>query len=61
MDDFILMHEDKEYLKSVRSKLEQELLDIYKLKLNKKKTILSDSKTGFPFVVTDLELLTIKL
>lgn len=49
MDDFILMHEDKEYLKSVRSKLEQELLDIYKLKLNKKKTILSDSKTGFSF------------
>lgn len=49
MDDFILMHENKEYLKEIKDKLEDELLDIYKLNFNKKKTVLSDSKTGFSF------------
>ena len=49
MDDFILMHEDKEYLKMIKNKLEEELLNTYKLKLNRKKTVLSSSKDGFNF------------
>ena len=50
MDDFILIHQDKEYLKEIKEKIEQELNDVYKLKLNKNKTNITTSKEGFIFL-----------
>ena len=50
MDDFILIHQDKEYLKEIKEKIEQELKDIYKLQLNKNKTNITTSKEGFIFL-----------
>ena len=47
---FILIHQDKEYLKEVKEKIEQELNDVYKLKLNKNKTNITTSKEGFIFL-----------
>lgn len=55
MDDFILMHEDKEYLKMIKNKLEEELLNTYKLKLNRKKQYYQVVKMALTFVVIDLE------
>ena len=49
MDDLILIHEDKNYLKEILNNLEEELNNVYKLELNKKKTILSNSREGFTF------------
>ena len=39
MDDFILIHQDKEYLKEICKKIENELNDVYKLDINKKRLI----------------------
>lgn len=47
---FILIHQDKEYLKEIKEKIEQELNDIYKLQLNKNKTNITNSKEGFIFL-----------
>lgn len=49
MDDIIILHESKEYLKKVLSLLEKELNDVYKLKLNKKKTKITNLKEGVIF------------
>lgn len=49
MDDFILIHQDKEYLKEVCKKIENELNDVYKLDINKKKTNLTSNSEGFSF------------
>ena len=54
MDDLILIHENKDYLKEILKKLEEELNNVYKLELNKKKTILSIVKKALPFVIIDL-------
>ena len=50
MDDYILMHEDKEYLKLCLKEIEDILNKEYKLKLNKKKTSITSSKEGFIFL-----------
>ena len=49
MDDIIILHESKEYLKKILVLLESELNDIYKLKLNKKKTHITNIKEGIVF------------
>lgn len=50
MDDYIIIHHNKEYLKEcleiIRSKLKEE----YKLELNKNKTFISSSKIGIQFL-----------
>jgi len=50
MDDFILLHQDREYLKEVKRKIEQELNEIYQLKMNERKTKITSSKEGVVFL-----------
>lgn len=57
MDDFALIHHDKEYLRYCREQIEKQLSKIH-LKLNKKKTQLFPLKhgikfLGFTFLLTD--------
>ncbi|HZK00968.1 MAG TPA: RNA-directed DNA polymerase [Tissierellaceae bacterium] len=49
MDDFILIHHDKEYLKYCRIRIEERLSRIH-LKLNQKKTQLYPLKNGIKFL-----------
>lgn len=49
MDDIVIFHEDKEYLKKIKMLLEEELLNTYKLKINKKKTNIMSIKEGVVF------------
>lgn len=50
MDDYILMHEDKEYLKKCYLEIKEILEKEYKLKVNSKKTKITSSKEGFVFL-----------
>lgn len=50
MDDYIIMHEDKEYLRICLKEIESILYNDYKLKLNRKKTKITSSKEGFVFL-----------
>ena len=50
VDDFILIHHDKEYLKYVYKVIEDKLNKEYKLKLNKKKSMIVNIKHGFIFL-----------
>ena len=50
MDDYIIMHQDKEYLKKCLQEIKQILEKEYKLKLNSKKTKITSSKEGFIFL-----------
>ncbi len=49
MDDILIFHSDKDYLKRVKDLIEKELNDVYMLELNKKKTQIIDVKNGFSF------------
>ena len=50
MDDYILIHNDKEYLKSSLIKISEKLEKEYKLKLNKNKCKIYDISDGFNFL-----------
>ena len=50
MDDYILLHPSKEYLNKCLKEIEYILNNEYKLKLNKKKTMITSSKQGFVFL-----------
>ena len=50
MDDYILMHPSKKYLQECLKEIEYILENEYKLKLNKKKTMITSSKEGFVFL-----------
>lgn len=50
MDDFILVHPDREYLKKVRDEVITILNKDYKLQVNKKKTKIVSAKEGFAFL-----------
>ena len=50
MDDIIIIHDDINYLKKIKVKIEEELLNIYKLKINKKKTFITNNINGFTFL-----------
>lgn len=50
VDDFILFHGDKEYLKACRNKIDLFLKTRLKVKLHPRKQILQDVKKGFGFV-----------
>ena len=50
MDDYILIHNSKEYLKSSLELIENKINNEYKLKLNSKKTIISNSNQGISFL-----------
>lgn len=50
MDDYILIHNSKEYLKYSLELIENKINNEYKLKLNSKKTIISNSNQGISFL-----------
>jgi len=50
MDDYIIIHQDKQYLKYCLNKIKEKLYNEYKLDLNKNKTIISSSKNGITFL-----------
>lgn len=50
MDDYVLIHHDKEYLKKCMSIIEDILNNKYKLKLNVKKSRIYDINDGFDFL-----------
>lgn len=50
MDDYIFLHESKEYLKYSLGKIKNIIELEYKLKLNDKKTIISNSSKGITFL-----------
>ena len=50
MDDYILMHEDREYLSICYKEIKEILEKEYKLKVNSKKTHITSSKEGFVFL-----------
>lgn len=60
MDDYIIMHEDKEYLKECLVKIESILENEYKLKLNSKKTKITSSKEGFVFLEYNFKVINKK-
>ena len=50
MDDYIIIHQDKEYLKYCLNIIVDKLYNEYKLSVNKNKTYISSSKNGIPFL-----------
>lgn len=50
MDDYILIHEDKDYLKYCKKVIEEKLNKEYKLKLNKNKSMITKSSNGINFL-----------
>lgn len=50
MDDYIIMHKDKEYLKYALKRIEYILNNVFKLEINTKKTMITSSKEGFIFL-----------
>lgn len=50
MDDYILIHEDKEYLKYCKKVIEEKLNKEYKLELNKNKSMITRSSNGINFL-----------
>ena len=50
MDDFVILHEDKEYLKYCLKEIEYRLNNIYKLKINNNKTKINNIKEGIDFL-----------
>ena len=50
MDDFVILHENKKYLEEIFFKIKEELESIYKLKINKKKSKIVNSREGITFL-----------
>lgn len=50
MDDFLIIHSDREYLQKAKATIESFLTDTLKLRLSRNKVILSNVKYGIPFV-----------
>ena len=50
MDDYIIIHHDKDYLRKCLSDIESKLKNEYKLNINIKKTKITDNKEGFVFL-----------
>lgn len=50
MDDYIILHQNREYLKSCLKIIEEKLQTEYKLNLNKNKTIIRNIKCGIDFL-----------
>ena len=50
MDDYILIHPDKDYLKKVLKTIENKLKNQYKLEINKNKTYIKSSSEGIVFL-----------
>ena len=61
MDDFVLLHEDKQYLKKCLIKIREKMMNEYKLELNKKTRIYSIKEgvefLGFRFILKNNKLI----
>ena len=50
MDDIVIIHHDYNYLLNIKNKIINELNNIYKLKINTKKTFITNNINGFTFL-----------
>lgn len=50
MDDYIIIHQDKNYLKYCLKVIEEKLIKEYKLELNKNKTMIVNASNGMTFL-----------
>ena len=50
MDDYVIIHQDKVYLKKCLDIITSKLLNEYNLLVNKNKTYISSSRNGIPFL-----------
>lgn len=50
MDDIVIIHHDYNYLLNIKNKIINELNNIYKLKINIKKTFITNNINGFTFL-----------
>ncbi len=50
MDDYIIIHQDKEYLKECLNVIEEKLKNEYNLKINRNKTCITNNKVGVNFL-----------
>src|SRR5699024_9933321 len=50
MDDFLIFHHDKHYLEKCLMKIEEQLNNVYYLKINKNKTKIISIQKGFVFL-----------
>lgn len=50
MDDYIIIHQNKEYLKECLDIIIDKLYNEYKLSVNKNKTYIANAKNGIPFL-----------
>ncbi len=50
MDDYVIIHQDKVYLKKCLDIITSKLSNEYNLLVNKNKTYISSSKNGIPFL-----------
>ena len=50
MDDIVIIHNDYNYLVNINNKIEKELNNNFKLKINTKKTMITDNSNGFTFL-----------
>lgn len=50
MDDYIIIHQDKEYLKKCLEVIKDKLKNEYKLEINKNKTMITSCKEGINFL-----------
>lgn len=50
MDDYIIIHQDKEYLKKCLEVIKDKLKNEYKLEINKSKTMITSCKEGINFL-----------
>jgi len=61
MDDFVLIHEDREYLKKCLVKIREKMLNEYKLELNKKTRIYCVKEgvefLGFRFILKNKKVI----
>lgn len=65
MDDFILFHTDKQYLKECMNKIKTKLHDEYKLDISNKKTFIANGKSfnflGYHFFINDNKKLVVNI
>ena len=60
MDDYIIIHQDKEYLKKCLNIITDKLYNEYNLLVNKNKTYISSSKNGIPFLGYNIKVIKSK-